>query len=40
MDFAQVQAMEKSSEVFVGTDVHKESIHITLAEQGDARLRR
>jgi transposase len=26
--------MEKSSKVFVGMDVHKESIDITLAEQG------
>jgi len=26
--------MEKSSKVYVGMDVHKESIDITLAEQG------
>src|SRR6185503_4855187 len=28
------QAMRKSSKVFVGMDVHKESIDITLAEEG------
>ena len=32
--------MEKSSKVFVGMDVHKESIDITLAEQGGERFRR
>ena len=26
--------MEKSSKVFVGMDVHKESIEVTLAEEG------
>jgi len=31
--------MEKSSKVFVGMDVHKESIDITLAERG-GELRR
>jgi len=28
--------MEKSTKVFVGMDVHKESIDITLAEEGGA----
>jgi hypothetical protein len=31
--------MEKSSKVFVGIDVHEESIDVTLAEEGGA-LRR
>ena len=31
--------MEKSSTVFVGMDVHKESIDITLAEQGEVAPR-
>lgn len=34
MAFVRVRATEKSSKVFVGTDVRKESIDITLAEQG------
>ena len=30
--------MEKSSKVFVGMDAHKESIEVTLAEQGGERV--
>jgi hypothetical protein len=40
MALVRVQTMEKSSKIFVGMDVDKESIDIILAEQRGARLGR
>ena len=37
--FVRVRATEKSSKVFVGKNVYKESIDITLAEQGGEERR-